>query len=309
MFDLDESPKEGPPLKKFKALFEASHPDQTGLGSLDEGLFSGGIQSDAFTGTTSQTQTQTQTQARGSRAMRSGSTMDLGVLREEEEETQTAIESDNGTRGKKRKVGGSDHEDGPMTGADGTLRDRSGPAPAKRRALEVGNSVGTSNTQSTDSHVARAGSTTAAVGSKPPQQGAPIGQPDTDVAFLKAIASTKRGKKTEDDFDREFNKLKISRPDLGSREEQEKEWTVLEDFGDETNVRGNFMVVVEMDVYQKDNEERQRRFGSANLEWQGKPNFKKFKKVGALQSFMASNLTSVCRKSLARQEGSRWNSW
>ena len=38
---------------------------------------------------------------------------------------------------------------------------------------------------------------------------------DTDAAFLQALASTKRGKRREDDFDREFNNLRISKPEIG----------------------------------------------------------------------------------------------
>ena len=113
---------------------------------------------------------------------------------------------------------------------------------------------------------------------KQTKTGAPAGRPDTDAAFLKAIASTKRGKKTEDAFDREFNNLKISKPDL-EHEEQEKEWDVLADFGDDTGIRGNFMVVMEMEIFRKDDESRARSSQAVNTDWEGKPNFKKFKKV------------------------------
>lgn len=113
---------------------------------------------------------------------------------------------------------------------------------------------------------------------KQTKTGAPAGRPDTDAAFLKAIASTKRGKKTEDAFDREFNNLKISKPDL-EHEEQEKEWNVLADFGDDSGIRGNFMVVMEMEIFRKDDGSRARSSHAVNTDWEGKPNFKKFKKV------------------------------
>ena len=118
-------------------------------------------------------------------------------------------------------------------------------------------------------------------------RGAVPGQPDTDEAFLKAVASTKRGKKHEDDFDREFNELRISKPEV-QRADPEEQWKVLDEFEDDKDVRGNFMVVVEMDLV------RDRREGASVLtggggrrDWKGRPNFKKFKKVGG-ESWSAS---------------------
>jgi hypothetical protein len=113
---------------------------------------------------------------------------------------------------------------------------------------------------------------------KKDKQGAAPGKPDTDAAFLKAIASTRRGKKAEDKFDREFNNLKISKPEPEQQQEPEEEWGVLADFGDDTDLRGNFMVVVEMDVYKKDKGPDSQN-SAINHVCSGKPNFKKFKKV------------------------------
>jgi len=109
--------------------------------------------------------------------------------------------------------------------------------------------------------------------------GAALDKPDTDQAFLKALASKKRGKKMEDNFDREFNQLKISKPDL-QREHKEDEWAVLAEFGDDTNLRGNFMVIVETET-------RCAKSGMENYpnaEWLGRPNFKRFKRVSGLSS-------------------------
>ena len=106
------------------------------------------------------------------------------------------------------------------------------------------------------------------------------GEPDRDDAFLKAVATTKRGKKTEDSFDREFNNLRISKPDL-ERGREDEEWKVLEDFGDDGDMRGNFMVVVEMPLYRDPgagSREHLRR-GEGRMEWQGRPDFKKFRRV------------------------------
>ena len=123
--------------------------------------------------------------------------------------------------------------------------------------------------------------------------GAAPGKPDKDEAFLKAVASTKRGKKHEDRFDREFNNLKISKPDL-RKEEVEKQWDVLEEFGDDGDVRGNFMVVVEMEIPDKQSRGT-RRYGEGRMEWEGRPDFKKFKKVCDLSYYLFHPVTNTDR--------------
>jgi hypothetical protein len=45
-----------------------------------------------------------------------------------------------------------------------------------------------------------------------PKPSSSSNQLDTDESFLKAVNSMKRGKKHEDDFDREFNQLRITKP-------------------------------------------------------------------------------------------------
>lgn len=273
---LDENTEE-PPLKKFKALFEASHPDQTGARSINDSIFD--IQSATYG---SSSQTQTQTQARSISAGHAGLTANLSTLREEEEETPT---SPTMSRGTKRSLVDID-EDTEMDDAQGeTLESGTRPSIPKKRALENVNAVekvgGATKPQSKRASSKPPSSVRPASVSK---GGAIPGKPDQDAVFLKAIASTKRGKKTEDEFDRDFNKLKISKPTLG-REEPEEEWALLGDFGDETNVRGNFMMVVEMPVYNRG--ARERRWGGEPVpEWDGKPNFKRFKKVGYLSSLI-----------------------
>lgn len=111
------------------------------------------------------------------------------------------------------------------------------------------------------------------------RSGAEPGKPDRDEAFLKAVASTKRGKKQEDPFDREFNNLRISKPDLQS-ERASEDWAVLADFGDDSGLRGNFMVVVEMEVSRRQNSRRDAiKTTGSRSDWEGRPDFKKFKKV------------------------------
>lgn len=255
-----------PPLKRFKALFEASNPDQQpGAGSFDM------LQSSQ-----SQTQTQSQTQSKTIRSSRGETHSSLGVLREEEEESQS-IEAPHAAaqRGTKRDLDSVDGEE-----EMGHAAASSQPA-AKKMAVENVNAV----EKATAAAVGRAPSKPPSTvkPSKQTKTGAPAGKPDTDAAFLKAIASTKRGKKTEDAFDREFNNLKISKPDF-EHEEQEKEWNVLADFGDDSGIRGNFMVVMEMEVFRKDDGSRARSGQAVNIDWEAKPNFKKYKKkfnVGA----------------------------
>lgn len=114
------------------------------------------------------------------------------------------------------------------------------------------------------------------IASKPPSTAkTKVNKLDVDTAFLKAVASTKKGKKKEDDFDRDFNNLKISRPEF---EHQEEEWNVVDDFGNDIGIRGNFMVILEMDVSTTGNRS-QHRPNQVQSEWRGLLNFKKFKKV------------------------------
>ena len=108
--------------------------------------------------------------------------------------------------------------------------------------------------------------------------GANFGEPDTDNYFLTALASAKRGKKNEDSFDREFNNLRISKPDI-EREVKEQEWDLLDGLDDEHGVRGNFMLVVELDVYKKGGSVGKETLRTRRIDWEGKPDFKKFHRV------------------------------
>jgi hypothetical protein len=217
----------------------------------------------------SQSQTQTEaTRATSSAAKPSG----LSVVREEEESQDVGPLTDG--RRAKRKAADALTSDDPDAESGPTTAKRS----TKKRALEPLNNVEPG---------VPVGRATEAPASKPQSKssgtkvcsGAATGQPDKDEAFLKALASTKRGKKTEDSFDREFNDLKISKPDLNGQEQQEAMWALLEDFETERNVRGNFMVIMEMDVHRKDSESRPARADTSRLDWQSRANFKKFKKV------------------------------
>lgn len=189
----------------------------------------------------------------------------LAILREEEEESQP---TESHPRGSKRRLSSEDIVQQITKDTRATTVEPVN----KRRAIENVNSV---EPTSSDLSQAKTFVKPSSTITDKPRTGAIAGQPDRDPDFLKAIASTKRGKKQEDEFDREFNKLKISKPEL-NQQDAEEEWNVLEDFGDDSGLRGNFMVIMEMDVYKTESMRPKKVY---NTQWSGKPNFKKFKKV------------------------------
>lgn len=220
------------------------------------------------------------------------------VPEEEEETTQTQAR----TQRSKRKAPGDSDEDVEMGDEE--------PVRLKRRAVEGANAVAPSQARNSvqprsaskppssskalsktrssrpdSSAKSGAGASTNSDAATNGHTGAQPGKPDKDSAFLKAVASTKRGKKHEDEFDREFNKLKISKPDLAKEDEarrREREYAVLEEFGYDGDMRGNFMVVVEIEVKErKKGQEGYRRGDGEGVrqEWVGRPDFKKFKRV------------------------------
>jgi hypothetical protein len=246
-----------PPLKKFKALFEESDPDRLS-------------QMETNTAKDSETQDIPAFQSLPtSRTHANGGPSGLPAVQEEEEEsTLSAAQENVESRGLKRKSERIEEDE-----ESGT---QPGPKP-KKRALE-----GSAVTQQPAAAVGppRKKPRQAASEESQAAPGSQIGQPDVDNQFLKALASMKKGKKNEDTFDREFNNLRISKPEL-ERDDHEKEWNLLKDFGDESNIRGNFMVVVEMEVYRKDGNQARLRRGTGRPEWEGKPDFKKFRKVSS----------------------------
>jgi hypothetical protein len=234
----------------------------------------------------------------------------------DEQESQTQSASLRGTKRSRGADGGGDVEMADNTadaaGLEGAHR-------AKRRALDTntvpqptpGDPIPTPQPGSTQSQkqgtgpavtVAAGATGTKHAAARPPlSQSSRDNKLDTDESFLRAVNSTKRGKKREDDFDREFNQLRITKPKkidgldstatatahaTGASEAAAiAPWDAIDDFGD-VGIRGNFMVVVEMDI---------ERGGSAkpvpparinddgtHPEWIVRPNFKKFKTVRIL---------------------------
>ena len=108
-------------------------------------------------------------------------------------------------------------------------------------------------------------------------------QPDQDENFLKALASTKKGKKREDHYDRDFNELRVARPTQAHMqaavgiEEDLEVWNAIEK---DMDIRGNFLLVmqeIEPRVPREPEEVGTRHEGRPD--WVGRPDFKKFKKV------------------------------
>jgi hypothetical protein len=105
-----------------------------------------------------------------------------------------------------------------------------------------------------------------------------------DTAFLTAIAKNAKSKRAIDELDKEFNQLRIPKPGANPGSNVVKasawnadhpDWNLVNDFNDE--MRGNFIQIVKMDLMRKDGGRRQ-----ATTTDDGRPNFKKFKKVSQL---------------------------
>jgi hypothetical protein len=243
-FDRDTMGDE-PPLKKYRALFEASDPDR---------IASDGLGKHGLSGSDTQETSTTSNVAVSAIAMNDDSQM-------------IAPQSDKRLT---RRIADSLGDAGPST----TTMSGSATTPhTKKRTAEDMNGADNVVGDSATALESRRGSAPAP--KKVKLDTGPI-RPDTDEAFLKALASTKKGKKFEDSFDREFNKLKISKPDL-LREDPEEEWSLLADFDNQRNIRGNFMVIVEMDIHKKGGPKLLESI--TRPDWQLRDNYKKFKKV------------------------------
>jgi hypothetical protein len=114
-----------------------------------------------------------------------------------------------------------------------------------------------------------------------PSKGTTIPPSTQDTAFLTAIAKNVKSKKAVDELDKEFNQLRIPKPGAnpGSHvvkasawDANHPDWNLVNEFDDD--MRGNFIQIVRMDLMRKDGGRR-----VASIADDGKPNFKKFKKV------------------------------
>lgn len=286
-------PSQSAQLDKYKALFDASNPDRA----------------------LSETQ--------------SGATpVGVGMLSAVPEEQESLGQSQSGdARGTKRSRADDDAEMADVISAEagGNVENGKQIRPPKRRAVGA-NAVqqpdpipapsmqpkpnsASSQTRNSGPAEAAAAATEINRAAKPPSSAAKLStnKLDTDENFLKAVNSMKRGKKHEDEFDREFNQLRITNPKAKKKQDKDQKqvtedpvagtattsdaaatsrpWDGIDDFGD-VGLRGNFMVVVEMDV-RRGSVKPTRNQDDSNSEWVGRPNFKKFKQVriAALMAF------------------------
>lgn len=238
MVVIDDVVEEEPPHKKFKALFEASDPDKV----LFEGSQAFEAAYDGAMSTLDESVTQTVRSAGGPPPRR------LPVVAEEEESLS-----------------------GPSQRAKSVAFEETPPVEVAGLSSQIPATQPRAKSKAPPSRQPSEPPRTTAMPKK-----ATGGAVDKDEAFLTAVASKKRGKKTEDEFDREFNKLRISKPDL-QREDDQQAWEVLGDFDDIPNIRGNFMVVMDLDVFRDSNSRRETATNDAAF--MNRPNFKKFKKV------------------------------
>jgi hypothetical protein len=251
-----DTPSIEPPLKKFKALFEESDPDRIPLSLPPESL-------DAM----QESHPQPSSMPIDGSLGQEGHPLIVGV--NETSQRHAVVES----RGTKRRAGTEDVEDN--LGSPTSTEHENPARPLKRRIVgRTPRSIAEAHSQPSQTH-----------------GGAEFGEPDTDKHFLTALASMKKGKKNENSFDREFNNLRISKPDI-EREVKEQEWDLLDGLDDEHNVRGNFMLVVELDVHKKGGSAGKGTLRTGRIDWEGKPDFKKFRKVSfsILRSYLAIGL-------------------
>lgn len=231
-----------PPLKKFKALFEESDPDRFSLGLPSERL-----------DVVEESRPQPSPMQIDGSPGQEGHLCNAGAGEESQNHAVTV------SLGTKRRIGTEDiHENLTSTPTEHDDSSRS----LKHHVVEKSlRSIAEVHSQTSQTH-----------------GGANFGEPDTDKQFLTALASMKKGKKNEDSFDREFNNLRISKPDI-EREVMEQEWDLLDGLDDEHNVRGNFMLVVELDDYKKGGSVEKGMLRTGRIDWEGKPDFKKFRRV------------------------------
>ncbi|KAG8833311.1 chromatin modification- protein VID21 [Serendipita sp. 399] len=128
----------------------------------------------------------------------------------------------------------------------------------------------------------------------------PATQTDRDDKYLLALASLKKGKKREDQFDRDFNSLRIAKPDRDKIDDVDIEQLAYELLPIDMNIRGNFMVCEPTIVPRQNTQVQKRREG--NSTWLGRPDFKKFKKK--ISSNRAPIVALVANLSLNSIDGS-----
>ncbi|WVQ64386.1 uncharacterized protein L199_002551 [Kwoniella botswanensis] len=110
--------------------------------------------------------------------------------------------------------------------------------------------------------------------------------PSKDEAFLQAIKKSTKARSAIDELDKEFNQLRIPKPNGSSAVVRANEWNasvpdyaLLNDFDDD--LKGNFIQIVRKDLFRRDkNDIGNREVVRVD---DGKPNFKKFKKKNIIR--------------------------
>lgn len=101
--------------------------------------------------------------------------------------------------------------------------------------------------------------------------------PDVDSEFQKAIKKSKKDKKDLDELDKDFNALKIPKSKVKSAQAVSNtvydypDYSIVDQFDDD--MKGNFIQIIRKDLFRKDTGEKVQQVDD------GRPNFKKFKKV------------------------------
>jgi len=117
-----------------------------------------------------------------------------------------------------------------------------------------------------------------------------------DQTFLKAITKATKSRKAIDELDKEFNNLKIPKVrgkdviPATSTTYDHPDWNLVDQFDDE--LRGNFIQIVKKDLFRKDLGEKR-----ADRVDDGRPNFKKFKKVSSYGHIYLRSMLIVRRTS------------
>ncbi|CAG7850562.1 SubName: Full=Related to proline-rich protein-Laccaria bicolor {ECO:0000313/EMBL:CCA69874.1} [Serendipita indica DSM 11827] len=169
-----------------------------------------------------------------------------------------------------------------------TAESVAGPPPKKRPNIRQGTVELESVVEVEESHASAP-----ITKSKAPVKSAKPTQVDKDAKYLTALASTRKGKKKEDAFDRDFNKLKIAKPRTDEIELDDLNAAMIawQAADIDMNLRGNFMVCQPTLVPREPTQAKRRKEG--NPEWVGRPDFKKFKKKNSVKRNMVQLVANL----------------
>lgn len=270
--DSSQAAADEPPLKKFRALFEGTEDPSTSAGASGHASF-------AVTQTQPPTtQSQSQRPLAPSVGTSKGTTQLSAVMELDEDGAEVSRElpltAGTSATGTKRRR----DEDGDVEMADAM------PPPAAKKRKET-------QTQASQAAVAlsekdKKGGAKGKTGAV----GGVLSAADKNDKVLTALASLKKGKRTEDNFDREFNALRISKPESDHERRAREEDEFFAHFDFEEGLRGKKCIEVREYVLPErqraDGPEREASTGAGRgplgmwkPAWEGAPNYKKFKKV------------------------------